>query len=109
MSRAKGNLAEDRACSYLVENGFTIVERNFYAKFGEIDIIATKEGIYHFVEVKSAKEYELALQNLTPRKMQRVIKSAQSYMKQKALDVTYSIDAVCVMPDSIELIENVTI
>ena len=109
MSRAKGNIAEDRACGYLDEQGFLVVERNYYAKFGELDIIATKDGIYHFIEVKSGEALELALQNLTPRKISRVIKTAQLYMKQKGLDVTYSIDAVCVMPQSVELIENVTI
>ncbi|MBA1432987.1 MAG: YraN family protein, partial [Epsilonproteobacteria bacterium] len=40
MSRAKGDVAEERACAYLLENDYAIVERNFYSRFGEIDIIA---------------------------------------------------------------------
>ncbi|MEA1983958.1 MAG: YraN family protein, partial [Campylobacterota bacterium] len=35
MSRAKGNLAEDKAVLFLEERGFLIVERNFYSRFGE--------------------------------------------------------------------------
>ena len=38
MSRQKGNIAEDKACIFLIENGFSVVERNFYSRFGEIDI-----------------------------------------------------------------------
>ena len=53
MSRVKGNLAEDKACKFLDENGFMLVERNFYSRFGEIDIIASKDEVLHFVEVKS--------------------------------------------------------
>lgn len=109
MSRAKGNIAEDRACEYLSEHGFTILERNYYAKFGEIDIIATKDNIYHFVEVKSGEELELALQNLTPRKISRVIKTSQLYLKHRNLDVPFCIDAVFVTPLTIEYHENITI
>ncbi|HFU74343.1 MAG TPA: YraN family protein, partial [Helicobacteraceae bacterium] len=50
MSRAKGNIAEDRACDFLRERDYTIIERNFYTKFGEIDIIVLKEQVLHFVE-----------------------------------------------------------
>jgi putative endonuclease len=42
-----------------------IIETNFYAKkLGEIDIIAKKDNIYHFCEVKSANSFETAVQNL---------------------------------------------
>ncbi len=75
MSRAKGNLAEDTACGFLYDNGFTIIERNFYSRFGEIDIIATKDEVLHFIEVKSGLDYESAIQNITPKKLSRLIKT----------------------------------
>jgi putative endonuclease len=53
MSRAKGDIAEELACGFLLERGFFIVERNFYSRFGEIDIIASKDDTLHFIEVKS--------------------------------------------------------
>lgn len=68
MSRAKGNLAEDKACGFLYENGFSVIERNFYSRFGEIDIIALKDEVLHFIEVKSGLDYESAIQNITPKK-----------------------------------------
>src|SRR3989344_1275749 len=48
-----GNLGENLACRFLEERGFKIIERNHRKKWGELDIIAEKEGILHFVQVKS--------------------------------------------------------
>ncbi len=109
MSRAKGNRAEEKAALFLYENGYEIVEKNFYSRFGEIDIIASKEGVLHFVEVKSGEDYELAIQNITPTKLSRLIKTAHVYMKKNALDVDFMFDALVVTPNKIEILENITI
>ncbi len=109
MSRAKGNIAEDKAALFLTQNGYLIAQRNFYSCFGEIDIIATKENVLHFVEVKSGEDYELAIQNITPTKLSRLIKTAQVYMKKNALEVDFMIDAVVVTPKNIEILENITV
>jgi len=109
MSRAKGNIAEEKAANFLLENGYMIIERNFYSRFGEIDIIATKNSVLHFVEVKSALTYELAVQNLTPRKIARLIKTGDVYMKKNGLDVDFVYDGVLVMPSEIEIVENITL
>ncbi|MBD3796497.1 MAG: YraN family protein [Campylobacterales bacterium] len=109
MSRAKGNIAEDRSCEYLVENGFTMVERNFYSRFGEIDIIALKDEVLHFVEVKSGEDYESAIQNITPTKLSRIIKTAQVYMKKHDLSVDFTFDALVVTPHKLLLVENITL
>ncbi len=109
MSRAKGNIAEERAAAFLIENGFSIVARNFYSRFGEIDIIASKDAVLHFVEVKSGEDYELAIQNITPTKLSRLTKTVYVYLKKNALDVDFCIDALIVTPQSIELLENITL
>lgn len=109
MSRAKGNIAEDQACSFLFEYGFSVIERNFYARFGEIDIIALKDEVLHFVEVKSGEDYELAVQNITPLKVSRLIKTANVYMKKNSLECDFTFDAVIVTPKSIDIIENITL
>ena len=109
MSRAKGNAAEARAAAFLKAQGFTIVEQNYYAKkMGEIDIIAQKDNVLHFVEVKSGEGFE-AVYNLTPTKLSRVIKSAELYLKHKRLDTAYCIDAVIVSGETIEHLENITL
>ena len=109
VSRFKGNIAEERAVVFLQESGFRIIKRNFYSRFGEIDIIAIKDDILHFVEVKSAVEYELAIQNLTPKKLSRIIKTGDIYMKKNGLDVDFVYDAVIVTPKAIEFVENITL
>ena len=109
MSREKGNFAEERACSYLVENGYEVVERNFYSRFGEIDIIALKEDVLHFVEVKSGDDYESAIQNITTTKLSRIIKTAQIYMKKQNSDNDYTFDAVVVTPSDVIFVEDITL
>jgi len=109
MSRAKGNQAEDLACGFLFDNGFSIVERNFYSRFGEIDIIAYKDEVLHFIEVKSGVDYESAIQNITPSKLNKFIKTMNVYIKKNNLDVDFQIDAIVVVLDSIWHVENITL
>jgi len=109
MSRAKGNIAEDKASVFLEEQGYFITERNFYSRFGEIDIIAIKDDVLHFVEVKSGEDYELAIQNITATKISRLIKTSNVYLKKNFCDGDYMIDAVIVTPIEIVIVENITL
>jgi putative endonuclease len=109
MSRAKGNIAEQRALEYLFENGFSIVEQNFYSRFGEIDIIVAKDGVLHFVEVKSGDDYEKAIQNITRSKLSKLLKTGDVYMKKNGFDGDFEYDAVVVTPTEVIHIENITI
>ncbi len=109
MSRAKGNLAEDKAYDFLLQNGFMIAERNFYSRFGEIDIIALKDEILHFIEVKSGLDFESAIQNITPKKLSRLIRTGDVYMKKNKIDVDFVYDAIVVTPKTIEFVENITL
>ena len=109
MSREKGDFAEKRAISFLNDLNFMIVETNFYAKkLGEIDIIAKKDNVYHFCEVKSAQSFELAIQNLTKSKLSKIKKSVEYYLQIKKLNVAFCIDAIVVNDDCIEILENIT-
>jgi len=109
MSREKGDFAEKRAISFLTDLNFMIIETNFYAKkLGEIDIIAKKDDVYHFCEVKSAQTFELAVQNLTKSKLSKIKRSVDYYLQIKKLDVAFCIDAIIVNDDSIEILENIT-
>ena len=110
MSKQKGDLAEKRAISFLEDLGYKIIEQNFYAKkLGEIDIIAKKDDIYHFCEVKSANEYEVAVNNITPSKLSKIKRSLNYYLQIKKLDVAFCIDAIIVTNSSIDLLENITL
>jgi putative endonuclease len=105
-TRNKGKLAEDKAINFLKEKNFKIVKRNFYTKFGEIDIIAFKDEVFHFIEVKSGKNFE-PIYNITPKKLNKIIKSAYLFLKKNNINSAFCIDAIIVKED-IEFIENIT-
>jgi putative endonuclease len=108
-NRKFGARSESIAVTYLERASFRIVERNFYAgKIGEIDIIAQKDGVLHFVEVKSSRRDFDPIYNITPAKLKRVIDSAYIYMKRKGIDSAFSIDALIIRGEEVELIENIT-
>ena len=106
---SKGNLFETKACKFLVSKDFTIIERNYYAKkLGEIDIIATKDDVYHFVEVKSGESFE-AVYNITPSKLHKLYRSIEYYLKVKNLNVSYCVDAIIFAKEELEYLENITL
>ncbi|MDX9813645.1 MAG: YraN family protein [Sulfurimonas sp.] len=110
MSRAKGNKAEQQAVLFLQDSGFSIIEQNFYSRFGEIDIIAYKDEVLHFVEVKSGDDFEVAVQNITKTKLSRLIKTIDVYLKKHNIkDSSYTLDAIIITPDSIDLLESITL
>lgn len=103
-----GFSCEDKASDFLVNSGFEIVERNFHSKFGEIDIIAKKGDILHFIEVKAtSKNYE-AIYRISKSKISKIIKTINYFMLQSQLDVGYEIDVICVENDQIRFIQNVS-
>ncbi|CAA6809837.1 MAG: Unknown protein [uncultured Campylobacterales bacterium] len=104
--RALGNIAETKACKYLIKNDFDILERNFYSRFGELDIIAFKNNILHFVEVKSG-QYN-PIENITSSKIKKLIKTIDFYLNTKKLNFDYCLDAI-IVTDKIEFIENITL
>jgi len=108
--RVFGDKSESIAIEFLQNQGYVILEQNYYArKLGEIDIIATKNSILHFVEVKSGQSTYDPIFNITPSKLQKVINSAYYYMKTKRLDIAFSIDAIIIRSGKIEFIENITL
>ena len=109
MSRAVGDIGEQQAVEYLQSQGFTMVDRNVSSRFGEIDIIAMKDEVLHFIEVKSSYSYEIAVQNITPAKMKKFLRTVDVYIKKHQLDITYCIDAVIVTTDEVTLLENITL
>ncbi|SFV65089.1 Predicted endonuclease distantly related to archaeal Holliday junction resolvase [hydrothermal vent metagenome] len=105
-----GDQSEDLAALFLEQEGYLVIERNYFArKLGEIDIIAQKDEVLHFIEVKSGKADFDPVYNVTPAKLRKVINSAHYYMKSKNIDVLFSVDALVIRGDELEFIENVTL
>jgi len=105
-----GDASEDLATIFLEQEEYVIIERNYFArKLGEIDIIAVKNDVLHFIEVKSGKADFDPVYNLTPAKLRKVINSAHYYLKSKNLDLSFSVDALIIRGEEVEFIENVTL
>ena len=95
-SQKIGQLGEDMACTFLMKHGFSILERNYTKKWGEIDIIAKKEDKIYFIEVKSKKvistnsifsksegqphETNRPEDNMHPWKLKRLSRTVQTYL-----------------------------
>jgi putative endonuclease len=84
---------ENFAAMFLMKQGFNIVERNYTQKFGEVDIIAEKSGVIHFIEVKSVS-HETFLNNSDKHrpednvhnlKINKIEKIADMYMSNSNL------------------------
>jgi len=75
---------EDLAANYLMRKGFTILERNYRIKGGEIDIIAQNEDTLIFVEVKTRKKHsmKMTLMNISYTKQKRISLTAERYINQ---------------------------
>ena len=77
-----GNDGEFRASEYLLQHGYTIIARNWRTRRGEIDIIAEKEDILVFVEVKtlpSGDSLTLA-HELGKQKQKRISETAKCFL-----------------------------
>lgn len=75
-----GKKGEDITVDYLKKHGFIIFKRNYHSRFGEIDVIAEKDNLLLFVEVKT--RFENAL--VSPGEAVDIIK--QNRIKQTARD-----------------------
>lgn len=91
-----GNIGENAACKYLKKQRYSIIERNFRRRYGEIDIIAQKKDMYVFVEVKTREstEYGLAMEFVTKSKQQKLIRTAKLYIMEHELDAAFSFDVI---------------
>lgn len=91
-----GNMGERYAAGYLTRHRYKIKEKNYRKNYGEIDIIAEKDGIIIFVEVKTrhSKSMTQPFEAVDRRKQEKIIKTAASYIYEKGLDCDCRFD-VC--------------
>ena len=107
-----GRAGEDLAAKHLAGRGYAILERNYSAPYGEIDLIALDGGTVVFVEVKTrtTDAYGAPEVAVDRRKQERMVKAALGYLKLKKLhQMPCRFDVVAisgVAGDSIELIQN---
>lgn len=99
-----GSFAESLAEKFLASKNYKILDRNYRKPWGEVDIIAEKEGIIIFVEVKASDK--LAPKGFEPEKrvnadkIKRIKRAAQTYIQQNNLDdKSWQMDIIAVELD----------
>lgn len=82
--KAVGKAYEDLATAYLIDKGYSILEKNYRCKLGEIDIIAKDHGTVVFVEVKyrSTMAFGSPGEAVNYYKQQRILHIAKWYLRQ---------------------------
>lgn len=87
-----GKTGENMAADYLKKAGYSILERNYRTRMGEIDIIASKSGYLIFVEVKTRRnvEYGMPSEAVNYHKQNKIIQSALCY-----LNMTRQVNSPC--------------
>ncbi|HPU36044.1 MAG TPA: YraN family protein [Bacillota bacterium] len=101
MQRKKlGRQGEDVAACYLEKSGYTLLQRNYTCRLGEIDIVALDRDVLVFVEVRSrrSEDYGLAQESVTERKKLKLRQLAWQYLKAEGkTDRNCRFDVVAVL------------
>lgn len=83
MRQQFGQESELIVTRYLQNQNFSILVSNYKKFFGEIDIIALKDNLVVFVEVKARKNSKVSLHYLVPyAKQQKIIKVARCFISE---------------------------
>ena len=115
-TKQDGDWGEALAAEYLEARGCRIVEKEWRCRFGEIDLIAEKDGMLLFVEVKlrTNLQYGMPREYVTAKKQDKLRAAALLYLSMHGLDVPTRFDVAEVYTDAhhsarstrIEYIEN---
>lgn len=77
-----GNSGEERACVFLVKKGYAIIDRNWRTRYGEIDIIAYKDDVIVFFEVKTLPNgtIDMIQRELNHQKLKRIVETSKRFL-----------------------------
>lgn len=115
-TKQDGDWGEALVEKYLSERGCRIVEKEWRCRLGEIDLIAEKDGMILFVEVKlrTNLRYGMPREYVTAKKQEKLRAAALLYLSTHGLDAPARFDVAEVYTDvrrsarstRIEYIEN---
>lgn len=98
-SYAKGVCAENIACQFLYKKGYIVRHRRYKTLYGELDIVATRQDVLVFVEVKHRKNMYNAQSSITDHQKKRMHNAALLFLQHHPEYRQYDImrfDAVCI-------------
>lgn len=77
-AQSRGVAAEDAACAALILDGWAVLARRLQTGAGEIDIVAERQGLLAFVEVKARPDLQAAAMALGPRQRARLLAAGEA-------------------------------
>lgn len=108
--RQEGYLWEEKAAEYLKQKGYRILQRNFYSRYGEIDIVAKDREYLVFVEVKYRKNSRAGhpLEAVNDKKQKRICRTADWFCCRYGYKDGYPcrFDVIGITEEEIMHIEN---
>lgn len=104
-----GNIGERIAQQHLLKNGYSILETNYWRKWGEIDIVVQKDNKVHFIEVKTVShetkedlDYAVSCGTWRPEeqvhrfKLHQIHKALQTWISENKYIGEFQIDVIAV-------------
>jgi putative endonuclease len=92
VARAKvglGRRGEELAANELARRGFEIAARNWHCQIGEVDVVARRDGVWSFFEVRTrrGRAFGTPEESMTPAKMGRMVDVARMYLSEHGVNV----------------------
>lgn len=113
-----GRLGEDLVGDFYKREGFKIIDKNYLRKWGEIDLIASKDNKIYFIEVKTVtrsyicnpnREFYRPEDNVHLYKAQRLKRTIQTYLlgirEQRTIDWQFDLVTVILNKEDLSLID----
>lgn len=82
-AESHGRAAEDAASAALIDAGWAVLARRLRTEAGEIDLIAERDGLLAFIEVKARASLAEAAASLSPRQRRRLLAAAEIVLAEQ--------------------------
>jgi len=102
--RQFGQWGENIAKQYLLDHDYQICWMNIYNRYGEIDILALKNGVFHFVEVKTVRESTFGFpeESLTVYKQSCLQRTIIEFIEENEVIEDWQVDLILITVGSIK-------
>lgn len=117
--RRIGDIGEDKALEYLINQGYSLLTRNYLKPWGELDLVMKRGSQIHFIEVKSVSRDTGVRpeENMHKKKIHRMNRAIQTYLLDHKVsrETQWQIDLACIYLDfsthraKVEMFTNIVI
>lgn len=107
-NKQKGIDAEQNALTYLQLQGLHLIQRNFYSRFGEIDLIMRDKDQVVFCEVRYRKyNIDSAIESISKHKCAKLLRAANYYISRQTRELSYRFDAIAISDSDTLWLKNI--